>query len=365
MLLKRVVKRQYQNIRFLKAYSLGFFLKELIRFPVDFYLKRGKSSYPSNIAIHLSNTCNLDCKMCAVSDAFAGKNRFIPFSLFSKIIDDVSQYKPFIILYGGEPLLHPDFIRIVEYLQKTKLNFGIFTNGIPITEKEIKILMAMEPRYISFSLLGPGDIHDSIARVSGSYDKLVRNIELFLRYRRNTTLVVHSVITNENINHIDKLPDAVSDLKLDGLRLGHLVFLTSDEKEKSTYLLKQMFNDDIVSTSYVYDITNGEKEKFSAILREFSEKHKDIGFTPELSFAEIQNWYSTKFHSRRKCLFIWRGTFITIDGDVIPCAGSFNLKMGNALTERFSDIWNNKKYVDFRRRINERLPVFCSRCCRL
>ena len=89
-----------------------------------------------------------------------------------------------------------------------------------------------------------------------------------------------------------------------------------------------------------------------------------IPFTPELSDNEIIDWYNSDFKSRRKCFFVWRGVFIAPNGDVYPCMGNFYYKMGNILTEDFSKIWNNDKFVNFRLTLKKGLLSVCSRCCR-
>ena len=60
-----------------------------------------------------------------------------------------------------------------------------------------------------------------------------------------------------------------------------------------------------------------------------------------------------------------RTPVITTDGDVLPCC--FDIfgehVLGNVINQRFLDIWNSDKYIDFRRNlaIHRKLPM-CSNC---
>ena len=86
--------------------------------------------------------------------------------------------------------------------------------------------------------------------------------------------------------------------------------------------------------------------------------------TPDLSLKEIKNWYSSNFKSNRKCMFIYRGTFIYPNGDVVPCE-SIKYTMGNINQQPFKEIWNSKKYMKFRKVLKKGLLPACTRCCKL
>ena len=73
------------------------------------------SSLPRNVTLHLTENCNLRCKMCyfwgetgTSSNNLSGKKPAVmDFELAKKIISELSSVTPFYILFGGEPLTYP------------------------------------------------------------------------------------------------------------------------------------------------------------------------------------------------------------------------------------------------------------------
>jgi radical SAM protein with 4Fe4S-binding SPASM domain len=64
------------------------------------------------------------------------------------------------------------------------------------------------------------------------------------------------------------------------------------------------------------------------------------------------------------CMTPWKIAQINPNGDVVPLSRCFNIAMGNVKEAGIKEIWNGRKYRQFRRhlKINRAYP-FCSRCC--
>ncbi len=67
-----------------------------------------------------------------------------------------------------------------------------------------------------------------------------------------------------------------------------------------------------------------------------------------------------------RCMWLWFCAEITWDGNVVPCCEDEEAEfvMGNVFQEDLSAIWNNKSYLDFRRRIlsNQKGISICRKC---
>jgi radical SAM protein with 4Fe4S-binding SPASM domain len=84
----------------------------------------------------------------------------------------------------------------------------------------------------------------------------------------------------------------------------------------------------------------------------------------ELHMERAANEEGRSWVPARRCSVGFDQTFITAEGDVLPCCFS-NEVMGNLRTQSFSEIWRGAKYRDFRRRlINGRFADYCiiNRC---
>ena len=141
-----------------------------------------------NLTLHMTNTCNLNCKYCFVPH---GKTSMTFDIAMRAIRIAMKDKKPTgILFYGGEPLLERELIyRIVEKTQKIKKETGhIFhykmtTNGTLLDEDFLKMAKKVN--------LTIGMSHDGLAQDdnrlffdgSGSFDLLEDKIALLLEYQ--------------------------------------------------------------------------------------------------------------------------------------------------------------------------------------
>ena len=63
---------------------------------------------------------------------------FMEFDLFKKIIDDCNDLEHLCMHNWGEPLLHKDIFRMIEYAKNKGVNYVVMnTNGTLLTDKMI------------------------------------------------------------------------------------------------------------------------------------------------------------------------------------------------------------------------------------
>ena len=91
---------------------------------------------PSPVMFHMSpcNPCNLTCTFCC----FANRTlkEMLTFEQMKKAIDSFVELGTtgMELTGGGEPTLHPDFGRVVNYAYEKGLKIGVVTNGTQITK---------------------------------------------------------------------------------------------------------------------------------------------------------------------------------------------------------------------------------------
>ncbi|MCM8832018.1 MAG: radical SAM protein [Candidatus Omnitrophica bacterium] len=105
-------------------------------------LKFKKALMPEAITIFLTHRCNLSCKMCGQwgERGITRKQNLLTtdelsFETLKEFIDRISFFKPNITLFGGEPLLYKDCVKLVRYIKEKKLHCLIITNGWLLEEK--------------------------------------------------------------------------------------------------------------------------------------------------------------------------------------------------------------------------------------
>lgn len=132
--------------------------------------------------VYLTRGCNLACQHCWLTPAYqtnGGTGGHLDFELLKFAIEEAMPLGlNSVKLTGGEPLLHPEFTRIVDFLYQNKINLNIETNGILISEFLANFLKEKKPApFISVSLDGSTtEIHDPFRGVKGSHKKAIQGI---------------------------------------------------------------------------------------------------------------------------------------------------------------------------------------------
>jgi SynChlorMet cassette radical SAM/SPASM protein ScmF len=163
----------------------------------------------STYYMYLTGGCNLACRHCWIAPSYqpnGGTGGHLDYGLFALALEEglplgLSNVK----LTGGEPLLHPDFIKMIDLLREKELSLGIETNGTLMTESLARFLKDKSTLdHISVSLDGSEpETHDSFRGVRGSFEKACQGIRHLVNvgYRPQIIMSLHA----ENINEIEAI----------------------------------------------------------------------------------------------------------------------------------------------------------------
>ena len=366
MLSVKEVKRHIRNIKLFRAYSTLELARQTFLFPFDYYFKNGRSSCPLHIALFVTQRCNARCTMCNLKEILNKKEKQEPtLDDIEKLLFGLKATKPSITLFGGEPFVRKDIVDIVKLVKKHGFSCGMFTNGILLNKDSVLRLSELSMDFIVFSIQGIGETHDKIVGIKGAYSQLINNMDLFIKHRKHTKIIVHIMISEDNLDDLVRLARVCRSKGVDLVRFGHPTFFTSSDIEKNRELTKKLFpGEEISEMSYAYNPEGKTEEYYNTVKKLKREFGSKIIFVPDLSLPEVKNWYSGDFKTKAKCLFLWRGLFIYPNGDVYPCE-SLRYPMGNVYKQDFKDIWNSDKYAKLRRIIKKGLLPACARCCKL
>ena len=134
--------------------------------------------------LYMSNSCNLACRHCWITPHFVnGKPDPGDVIDVKALRDAVQEAKPMGLnnakLTGGEPLLHPDFVEIVDMLSAEGLNMNMETNGTLLTAELARYLKdETKLNFISISLDGAdAETHDAFRNVPGAFDAALQGLD--------------------------------------------------------------------------------------------------------------------------------------------------------------------------------------------
>ena len=348
------------------------------------------SSLPRNVTLHLTENCNLRCKMCyfwgetgtSSNDLSGKKPAVMDFELAKKIISELSSVTPFYSLFGGEPLTYPFLEELIIRIKKTGSIVDTPTNGT-LLAKNASMLVRTGFDSIRVSLDGPQDVND-IQRGKGSYAKAIKGIETLYNERekagkKKPTISLIYTITNDNYTSLEKLFLDDLDLnKIDWVTIQMQNFLTEIMGKTYAKILKGEFgiNSDKYWKAMVRspdDFANLDTEELSrqvkSVIVKLDSMHKNyLLLPPTFSSVNIKAYLGAKWEEMtdiyKTCLSPFTSIDITASGDIAPCHIFYDLVLGNLSKNCISDIWNGEKFKKFRDYFsqNNLLPV-CSGCC--
>ncbi len=161
---------------------------------VKYYTKHPELS---SLFLEITLRCNARCEHCGSSCGDEIPKDEISKEDLMKALKEIDEKygaeTVFLIVTGGEPLVRKDAFEIIDYALKLGYHWGMTTNGILIDEKMVQKLKKTKIESISISLDGLKSTHESFRRVPGSFDKIMKAIDLLkdvdtLRYLQITTV---------------------------------------------------------------------------------------------------------------------------------------------------------------------------------
>lgn len=312
----------------------------------SFKLKRKVMSLPVFIQLEPTTRCNLNCVMCTRSKMNPSRlNQDLSLEKFKYILKEIPTVKKIKLQGMGEPLLTKDLWKITQYGISQRKKFTTTINGTLINKENVDLILKNFVEVIvSLDTANPGN-YLQIRRMD-FFDRVVENLKLLTQRKKelksNTKIFINSVISHLNCKEIDALIELAKNCGVDGI--GFV------EVENWKTPLERNYE---------------EERNFVQQARKFSEEiQQKISLKQKTESIEISFLPSEK--RKIKCRWPFDSCFITVDGFVTPCCirndpEVFNL--GNIFETPFKEIWNGKKYQEFRETMIKNLPnPICDNC---
>lgn len=310
------------------------------------------------VHFQITKNCNLRCWFCGqwgrkgfFSDSM-GKS--MDFDDWQRVTNSLLKYKeesgklPSVILWGGEPLVSPDFGRIAEMLASNGFELGIVTNGTLIDRWADILNSCFKKIYLSVD--GPEDIHDAV-RGHGVFKKVVQNAQLL--NDPDKRLVIMSVISDGLLSRFDEFARSMEKIKPSELLLHDMICLTDEETKRYAKWLENEFGkkaEEIFSWRLEKTVQSAKtKKRIEEALKgsyPFSVKHMAHGKNALL----------------KTCLSPYRHAHIAWNGDVLYCTDFYDFSAGNVKEEDLISIFNNSASEKFRNEVSCGNCVTCEHC---
>ncbi|HMG15452.1 MAG TPA: radical SAM/SPASM domain-containing protein [Saprospiraceae bacterium] len=308
--IKKLTLRKIGNmVLVISSYYLTKYLKKPIQWGLPF-----------TISIEPTTACNLKCPECPSGlRAFTRPTGNLKEDFFRKTIDQIHQKLLYLIFYfQGEPYINPRFLEMVRYAHNQGIYTITSTNGHFLDDDNARQTIESGLDRIIISLDGTTQEVYEQYRKEGKLDKVIEGTKNLVKWKK---------LLNSKHPHII---------------FQFLVVKPNEHQIPEVYrLAKEIGVDEVkLKTAQVYDYLNGnslipDNPKYSRYL-----KNGD-------------NTYSQKNVLANHCWKLWHSAVITWDGTVVPCCFDKDAthEMGNLKQNSLKDIWQQKSYNNFRKRI--------------
>jgi MoaA/NifB/PqqE/SkfB family radical SAM enzyme len=365
----------WEKFKFVSRPSTFWFITRIITGTIDTRLKSGESLPPYLVSLQPTLRCDMRCEMCLQYGAQgylndrSQKRAELPLDDWLNFIDEFSKFKPFVHIWGGEPLLYKYIDEIIYKLVSLKIPMMFTTNAFK-GPQHIEALMKVD--ILRLSLDGPKEVHDSLRKRKGSFERLKGTaLEIIKEKKRKKTIFpliyINMMIVKETYKYLEELFDLTSEWGIDRFVVALPMFTTKKRAKayQDTFLKEFGINARAQEGFIIKDLEINIKEVMETLYRLKSKSQSPSLFlSPVNKILEIPSYYQDPDDTfgREKCYAPWYQVNALPDGDLVFCDDLPDYIFGNFTKEPFLKAWNSKRATKFRIYLQKRLFSVCSRC---
>lgn len=323
---------------------------------------------PEIVQFDITNRCNNNCLCCWNNSPLLGapdevkkreKEYELPFALVKKTIKELKKMRVKYLFFagGGEPFMHPEIMRILEYAKKCKMKVFINTNFTLIDEKRAKMLVRLKVDHIHVSILSGNARTYSLVHPNKTEETFYKIKEILkfmalLKEKRKQHLYtpyphinLYNVIFNKNYDNINEMVDLAIEVKADSLEFAPIdtVYGKTDSLLLDAKQVDSVTRDVKNSAARLKEYNRYQPVKTN--IEQYENFLKRINAP-----SALKGEYEKSTILNQPCYAGWVFARILANGDVNPCLKAHKISIGNIYRNSFGQIWNSPREQEFRRR---------------
>lgn len=315
------------------------------RFINNNFISRDCISFPRTVYWECTQRCNFNCIHCYSSSDFGSKDNELGFGQVKKLIRELSaKGTEFLSIGGGEPLLYPHIIDVVEYATKNSVSIEISTNASLVTDDIINSLKETGLKFIQVSLDGATSETYSKIRKGGNLATTIRNIK---KLSKHFTVSTCMVVNRLNYLEIESVIDLSIKLGVKFFRIIPFMEVGRASAMGELQLKKSEFRD-------IYRMIIDKRKKVDGKI--FIQLNENLVVPDKKNISWMPNNHFGCSAGRTTC-------GIDSYGNVYPCSYMVfdELACGNIKDKSLGEIWKNSSVMKEIRKISF-LNGVCSGC---
>jgi MoaA/NifB/PqqE/SkfB family radical SAM enzyme len=271
---------------------------------------------PLYIAWQITNECNLACLHC-IEESGPGKafvDELTDGQVFEVLRQVVNYDVPYLSFSGGEPMLHPRFFDMVEYVCSCGAQLKVETNGHCLTPEHCERLRRLGVKAVQVSLDGASRETFNRMRVRGDFDRTVAGIG---NLRRAGVPI-----------EINYSPSCFS-----AHEVGRAVDLAYELGAESFYTGRTMYTGNAVKTWHKLTPTEAQYETLFATLHAKTEEYRG---RMRVHFHEMGLLDELRYRLRNPAALL-----IVLPNGLVKLINALPFVCGDLRRQSLGDIWAN------------------------
>jgi radical SAM protein with 4Fe4S-binding SPASM domain len=135
--------------------------------------------------LELTSRCNLKCVHCYLGpqeEQWKKRSQEMSTEKVFSVIDEVAAAGTlYLLITGGDPMVHRDFKKVYRYAREKGLLVTVFCDGILVNDEIIELFTELPPFVVEVSLYGAtAEVYEAVTRVKGSYPRAIKGIKKLL-----------------------------------------------------------------------------------------------------------------------------------------------------------------------------------------
>ena len=298
-----------------------------------------RSSSLREMCLQVTNSCPLRCTHCSTRGGLPFSGELTTEEIFAVLKDFSNLGGRIVELSGGEPLVHPDIIKIIELASSLDLEVRLYTSGTigysdglaaaPSPSQWVSLYHAGISK-VFFNLQGPdADHHEPITRIPGSFNAVKRSIGL----AKNAGMFVgvHFVPMKPNFASFKATVEMSKSLGADEVALLRFVAQGRGQDNRDSLLL--------------------DSEQFSWLLQEAISVRKEVyGIRVRIGCPFNHRLLLGDGGDPAHCGAGEEICHVRSTGEVLPCSAFQQgfIVLGNVRERTLRDLWHERAWTRFR-----------------
>ena len=276
----------------------------------------GDLGAPLYVAWQITNECNLACLHC-IEESGPGKafrdelSRDQVFAVLEQMLD---QEVPYMSFSGGEPMVHPLFFEMVEYVCARGAELKIETNGHYLTPENCARLKTLGVKAVQVSLDGASAATFNRMRVRGNFDVTVEGVRNL--HAAGVPIEINFSPTKFNVREIDACVDMAWEL-------GAYSFYTG----------RTMYTGNAVKT---WHLVAPSEEQYTAFFEALHAKTEEYRGRMRVYFHEMGLLEELRYRLHHPAALL-----IVLPNGLVKLINALPFVCGDLRRESLADIWGN------------------------